>query len=178
MRTSLLHAVQTSNVPLLEQLIAEGLRIEKDSPEDGNTVLHYAATFGNPTVLQLLLGVGGTELLNRFDSCNLTPLTYACESGHTDAVRLLVEAGADPNAVNRSRIGNTPLREVVETATYDIIRCLIDAGADPVIPGWMQLTALDKAHERFEDKSDAESQRILELLTEASKRTRSDHVPD
>ena len=42
---------------------------------------------------------------------------------------------------------------------------LVNAGANPTIPGWMQLTALDRARDRKKD----EGKRVYELLVKAAK---------
>ncbi len=58
------------------------------------------------------------------------------------------------------------LKHVAQTCTLDLARILLDAGADPTIPGWMQLTALDKSvnRKRFEGPD------VHRLLLEAAKR--------
>jgi hypothetical protein len=45
-------------------------------------------------------------------------------------------------------IGNSPPGDVAESCSLRIARLLVEAGADPTIPGWMQLTALDRAADR------------------------------
>ena len=121
--------------------------------------LHHAAEDGNCSVLNFLLDIGFKNTINEFDADHFTPLMRAAMKGHIDIVRVLLESGADVNAYDEPSIGNTVLREVVETAEPELIKMLIDAGADPLIPGWMQLTAIDKAKERLEIASN-----ILKLL--------------
>jgi ankyrin repeat protein len=45
-------------------------------------------------------------------------------------------------------IGNTPLGEVAGNCSLEVARLLVEAGADPSIPGWMQVSALDRSTER------------------------------
>ena len=67
------------------------------------------------------------------------------------------------NAHEEQRIGNAPLREVAKECSYHVAAWLIAHGADPSIPGWMNLTALDKA----EGRNDPEGKRVYELLKSA-----------
>lgn len=106
--------------------------------------------------------------VNRFDDLGRTPLHYAVEGEHGDVVDLLLRAGANVNAHDERVIGNTPLGEYAGSCSYDMAQRLIDAGADPTIPGWMRLSALDRAARREKP----EGQRVLKLLQDAAKRPR------
>ena len=120
--------------------------------------LHLAAQDGDVMRVRELLAEGRSP--NAFDEIAKTPLHYAAESEHIDIIRLLLEAGADVNANDEGRIGNTPLRDVADECSLAVAKCLVDAGADPRIPGWMQITALDKAEKR----KDEEGRRVYALL--------------
>ena len=104
--------------------------------------------------------------LNVFDELGKTPLHYAAERGHLDVMRLLLSSGADVNAHDERVIGNTVLRDVASNCSFDVAKILIDAGADPTIPGWMLLTALDKAQERKKP----EGLQVRQLLEQAAGR--------
>ncbi|MEI7911780.1 MAG: ankyrin repeat domain-containing protein [Verrucomicrobiota bacterium] len=127
-------------------------------------LLHYAAQLGNPEVASKMLDSIWIGELNKFDDMSFTPLMWAARSEHDSVVRLLLEAGADVNAFDEARCGNTVLREVVETASVDLIQLLLNAGADPLIPGWMGLSAVDKAEERDENEQSTEARHVLRLL--------------
>jgi hypothetical protein len=58
------------------------------------------------------------------------------------------------------------LAEVAGHCSPEIAEVLIVNGTDPTIPGWMQLTALDRASGRKRP----EGQRVFELLQGAAKR--------
>jgi ankyrin repeat protein len=133
-------------------------------------VLHYAAQLGNPAAVSELLDSIWIGEMNRFDEMSFTPLMWAARSGHDSVVRLLLEAGADVNAVEEERCGNTVLREIVETASVELIQMLLNAGADPLIPGWMGLSAIDKAKEREENALSTEARQILRLLKKTAHR--------
>ncbi|HEX7296076.1 MAG TPA: ankyrin repeat domain-containing protein [Pyrinomonadaceae bacterium] len=126
--------------------------------------LHFAAQDGEVERVSQLLNDGYPP--DVFDELGKTPLHYAAEREHLDVMRLLLEHGADVNAHDERWIGNTTLREVAGNCSFEVAKILVDAGADPTIPGWMQITALQKVQER----KDAEGLRVCELLTAAAKR--------
>lgn len=126
--------------------------------------LHFAAADGDLEQIKALLSEGYD--LNAFDKdLGKTPLHYAAQNNHIQAVQLLIQAGADVNANDPSKIGNTPLSEIVQTCSYEMAKILIDAGSDPTIPGWMWLTALDRAQHRKK----LEGLMIYELLLKTAK---------
>ena len=124
--------------------------------------LHSAAQDGDLNKVMQLVAEGYP--INAFDEIDMTPLHYAVKENHDQVVSFLIEAGANVNAHNQSKAGNTPLREAASNCSYEMAKLLIDAGADPTIPGWMQITALDKAHERKNE----EGRRVYQLLKEAA----------
>ena len=126
--------------------------------------LHFAAMEGDEARVRALIAAGRS--LDAFDELAKTPLHYAAEHGRIEIMRVLLEAGADVNAHDTSRIGNTPLGEVAATCSPRVAELLIEFGADPRIPGWMQLTALQKAKAR---KSE-EGRRVYALLKAAADR--------
>ena len=126
--------------------------------------LHFAAQDGDVETVTRLLNEG--HELNVFDELGKTPLHYAAEHGHLDVMRLLLSSGADVNAHDERVIGNTVLRDVASNCSFDVAKILIDAGADPTIPGWMLLTALDKAQERKKP----EGLQVRQLLEQAAGR--------
>ena len=124
-----------------------------------------AAQDGDLDEVRRLVAEG--EDVNGFDDLGKTPLHYAVEREHLDVARHLLEHGADVNARHEQSLGNTPLGEVAATCSYVIAKMLVDAGADPTIPGWMQLTALDRARKR--KRGDGPD--VYELLVKAASRS-------
>lgn len=171
--TALYWATVKDENELVRLLINAGATVEAQ-PEYGYTSLHEAAIHGNREIVELLLSADGESALNKFDEVSRTPLMWAVEKGHLEIVRMLIEASADVNAFDEPRIGDTVLREAAELGSYQMIELLVNAGADPTIPGWMQITALDEAHKRVEEKSrkrsKLEEQEILSLLEETAKK--------
>ena len=104
--------------------------VKKNRPESvadklGNQPLHYAALYGSPEAVQVLLEAGApTEVRNAGE---VTPLIYAA----TDLakVKLLLAKGADVKAVSKQ--GRTALHLAVASADgLAIARLLLAKGAD------------------------------------------------
>jgi hypothetical protein len=78
----------------------------------------------------------------------------------------LIKAGVNVNAQDEHVTGNTPLGDIADTCSYDMAKRLIDAGTDPTMPGWMMLTAIDRAEKR----TDADARKVQRLLTDTARR--------
>lgn len=133
-------------------------RLDESCEDSCDGDLHFAAQDGDLARVRELLAKGYSP--RAFDEISYTPLHYAAKGEHIDVVRALLEAGADVNANEEERIGNTPLRAIAETCSLKMASVLVEAGADPRIPGWMQLSALDKATHR----ADEEGRSVYTLL--------------
>jgi ankyrin repeat protein len=118
----------------------------------GNTPLVYAAAFGSPEALALLLEAGAA--VNYRNSFDATALIWA--AANPAKVRLLLAHGADVNA--KTRQGRTAL---MIAAACDgcsaIVRDLLAKGADPKAADAGDATALQLAA----GAGDAESVRLL-----------------
>jgi ankyrin repeat protein len=129
--------------------------------------LHEAVQDGDLDEVRRLVADG--DDVNAFDDLGKTPLHYAVDREHVDVARYLIEHGADVNARHEPSLGNTPLGEVAASCSYVIAKLLVDVGADPTIPGWMQLTALDRARKRKR----GDGPEVYELLARAASRSRT-----
>lgn len=108
--------------------------------------LHYAVQDGDVDAIRRLIASGLP--LDEFDEIGRTPLHYAVVAESVEITTLLLDAGADVNAHDEAHAGNTPLAEVAGHCGPEIAEILVSGGADPTIPGWMQLSALDRAARR------------------------------
>jgi ankyrin repeat protein len=139
------------------------MAMNEDADPFRDQQLHFAAQDGDVPLVQSLVDAGHD--VNAFDDLGKTPLHYAVESERFEVARYLVERGADVNAHHEPTIGNTPLCEVAERCSLRMAQFLIAAGADPTIPGWMQLTALEKAKRRQR----GDGPQVYELLMREAK---------
>jgi len=153
-----IEAVFAGNIARTEELLKMGGRIGQDE------ILHCAVQSGNLEMLKFLLKSGGMEFIDQFDSLSFTPLTWAAKKGHIATIKLLLEAGASINAVDTRNIGNSTLREVIGDGNIEVIQLLIDAGADPHLPGWMQMTAIDKANSQWSNCESPLGRKVLALF--------------
>ena len=133
--------------------------------------VHGAADNGYTEALKELLSADGKVSLNTFDDMSRTPLICAVENGHLVEATLLLKAGADVNANDSERIGNTALIHAVQNRNLPMVQLVVRHGADPTIPGWMQLSALDRARD-WAGAPALELRQIFELLDEEAKRPR------
>ena len=137
--------------------------MDDDPPGDDEGLLHSVAQSGNLAEVERLLRDGYD--VNAFDELGNTPLHYAAAREDLELVRLLLQRGADVNARDEAGIGNTPLAAVAATCCLTTARLLVEAGADPSLPGWMNLSALDRAKNRRRGEGPA----VYSLLLQAAK---------
>jgi ankyrin repeat protein len=108
--------------------------------------LHRAAAEGNLQEMARLVDAG--HALHAYDDVMCAPLHHAAEAGQCEAAEWLLARGADVNAHQEERIGETPLSLAVQNTHPEMVELLLRHGADPDIPGWMCLTARDRALQR------------------------------
>jgi ankyrin repeat protein len=112
---------------------------------DGFTALHFAAFFGRPDAVRLLLERGAeVDALGRGWMTG-TALHSAVSRRHADSVGLLLDAGANPNA--RQSHGWTPLHAAAQNGDLASLDALLAAGADPAAANDEGRSVLELAEE-------------------------------
>ncbi len=133
----LLFAVAANSTADVRRLLAGGAARTGDRFLRPNSLMHIAAEFGDPQMLELLANAGfdldvwagpfGRE--GRGLSAD-TPLMQAIASGRLDNARWLMQNGADTNAINES--GNSALiLAMLACRDQNLVAELIQAGAQP-----------------------------------------------
>lgn len=109
-------------------LIANGIDLNAELHESGQTVLFRAADLGAQEIVALILQTGGIDI-NHADKWGMTALHYTCRRGHLSIARQLVRAGADVTV--QEAYGFTPLHEAAENGHLGITKLLVKHGANP-----------------------------------------------
>ena len=101
---SIQHASRKGDIEIVRQQIASGADVNVKT-RDGQTPLHWAASFNHAGVAELLIAnMADVNAKNKFGS---TPLHYAASKGHKEIITLLIMAGANVNG--KMNNGITPL---------------------------------------------------------------------
>ena len=111
-------AAITGQVELCRQLIARDADVNKP----GWAPLHYAASSGNPELVQLLLDHYAS--IDAESPNGSTPLMMAARYGSADSVKLLLDSGAD--ATIKNALGLSAL-DFAQTAGHADAAALIAA---------------------------------------------------
>lgn len=165
--TELSCAVILNDTERVRELTRNGHTVTwEQSPFDG-TALHTAAENGNADVIPMLLDAGGAAFVNSIAD-GRTPLGIAVRKGHVRAVEVLLSRGAAVDARDEENAGNPPLSDAVERGFEEIVHALLSAGANPNVPGWLNLTPLDRAQHRYAKTPDDVSRRILDSVSKAA----------
>jgi ankyrin repeat protein len=127
----------------LTQILDEDPGAASARSGDGFTALHFAAFFGGPAAVRVLLDRGAEVDAVGTGWMTGTPLHSAASASHTDSAVALLEAGADPNA--RQSHGWTPLHSAAANGLPDLVRALIAHGADAGAANDDGKTAVDLA---------------------------------
>jgi ankyrin repeat protein len=115
-------------VERLEQLVDEDPGKAKARSGDDTTALHFAAFFGQPECVRVLLAHGADVHAVSPTFGSVTPLHSAAAADSLEIVRLLVEHGADVNA--RQNGGFTALDAAVQNGNDELRRYLEERGAE------------------------------------------------
>ncbi|KAJ3037243.1 hypothetical protein HDV00_001875 [Rhizophlyctis rosea] len=147
-RTPMTLAAKSGHFDIVRLLLERGADAEKGDSSD-NRPLHYAAGYGWPSIVDLLVIYGNAEL-NSTNNWKFTPLMVADLKGHMKIVNQLLSK-ADIQANFRDKDGLTLLHycaQALPTTRYDAerlvqkTRTLVGRGADPKVGNLEEKTAL------------------------------------
>lgn len=145
-RLDVFEAAAFGDVERLRLLLDEDAAGMASYSVDGFTPLHFAAFFGHPDAVRLLLGRGAEVDAFGRGWMTGTALHSAVSRMRAEVVRLLLEAGANPNA--RQSTGWTPLHGAASNGDEAGAGLLLDAGADPAATNDEGRGVLELAEER------------------------------
>jgi ankyrin repeat protein len=123
---------------------------------DGFTPLHYAAFFGRPELVALLIEHGADVNAVADNPTRVSPLHSAAACANVESCRLLLAAGANPDA--QQQAGYTALMSAALHGNRELADALLDSGAAIGIASEDGRTAADFAREGEHDE-------LAELLT-------------
>jgi len=123
------------------------------------TPLLWAAQFGNPAIVKLLLEKHA-DLEARESFSGQTPLSLAARHGHLETVRLLIEYGADVQTTDETQ--ETPLSWASRLGECEIAQLLLESGAQVNAQDWPGRTPLSYAFGSYD--SDRCATTVRELI--------------
>jgi uncharacterized protein len=141
-------AAAIGDLDRLTELLSEDPASVTAYSGDGFTALHFAAFFGRPEAVELLLARGAeVDALGRGWMTG-TAMHSAVSRMHADIVRILLGAGANPGV--RQSAGWTPLHAAAANGDPQSVELLLGAGADPAATNDEGRSVMDLATESGE----------------------------
>lgn len=125
----LFHAIAHCNIKDLIALLEDNEADINARNINGATPLHFAVTYQNPTILEILLKFkANPNLKEYYDVGECTPLHRAVELDNFDICRLLLDFGANPSI--QCKKGFTALHYAARNGNIDIVQLLLNYGVD------------------------------------------------
>jgi hypothetical protein len=148
----LLYAVAANSLPDVQRLLA----VDAPLLGDDGTLLHVAARYGDPPLLEALVNAGMSvnQLGGSMGTSSGSALTVAVGDGRRENAAWLIQHGADVNVKNPR--GGTPL-------TYAVVACKDQATVSMLIEAGAQLDVITR---------NLANERGFELHTKAALATR------
>ena len=116
-------SIQSGNIPGVKEFLDAGVPVNL-TDEEGWSLLHHAAAYGQVEVIRLLQENGC--YIDIVDVNGRTALHYAAANGFVESVRTLIEMGSDVNALDNEH--TTPLQWAVMSEQYAVMEALIEHG--------------------------------------------------
>lgn len=125
----LFHAISHSNIKDLIALLEDNEANINGRNINGATPLHYAVSYQNLTVTEILLKFkADPNLKEYFEVGECTPLHRAVESNNFEICRILLDYGANPSI--QCKKGFTALHYAARMGNADIVQLLLNYGVD------------------------------------------------
>ena len=128
--TPLHAAALQGHKPVVERLLAAGVKADSHHRIDQATPLHYAVTANHADIVQVLLDHGADPGATYGDG--LSALHLAAGRGFSRIVEVLILRKVPLNP--RSGNGATPLEDAVRRGSSEVVKMLLEAGADAKAP--------------------------------------------
>ena len=120
-RTALHYAALDGDVDRVNDLIAQGVDVNKADQAAGHTALHFAAQGQHAETAQSLLSAGAEiDARDRFGTTPLGVALFNVRNRDGEVIRVLLTSGADPDLENNHGVSPRRLAETV--ANYDLKR--------------------------------------------------------
>lgn len=124
--TDVADAAKAKDAAAVKALLKQGADVNA-AQGDGMTALHWAASNGDVTLVQMLLAAGANvRATTRLGG--ITALHMASQGGHAQVVAALIAAGAAPNGATST--GATSLMLAARAGSAETVTRLIETGAD------------------------------------------------
>lgn len=124
-------AAAIGDVARLRDLLTDDGSLVNAWSEDGFTPLHFAAFFGHPEAVRLLIDRAAdleVRSTNEQFGLDAAPLHSASAAGQLEVCRVLLDAGADVNAVQHG--GYTALLDAAANKNRELMDFLVARGAN------------------------------------------------
>mmetsp|Transcript_4801 Transcript_4801/g.11477 ORF Transcript_4801/g.11477 Transcript_4801/m.11477 type:complete len:392 (+) Transcript_4801:142-1317(+) len=151
-KTSLMVAAEHSHAEVLRHLLAVGSTdlVMAKCHYRGWTALMYASDGGGLTVVELLVGKGGQDLINAKDQKDWTALMWAAKKADLDVIGHLIEKGGSEVTLAKDWMhGWTALMLAAWRGEVGVVRRLVEEGGDQLLrakdkDGWTSLMYASK----------------------------------
>ncbi len=127
MDTPLICAAESNVRDLVEILMARGAKLDQVNDE-GRTLAHYFAQFGNVEALAILLEKH-PDLAGAVDEDGWTPLFFAARISSVDAMKLIISRGVDLNTLTEQQ--QHPIMWAIHADSTDGLEYLLESGVNP-----------------------------------------------
>ncbi|PEQ47568.1 hypothetical protein COK00_10405 [Bacillus cereus] len=146
---SIVHAVISGNKEKVVEFMKENPNAVNEFSEDGWTLLHLAAYFGEKELASFLIESGADIHIRAKNENKNTPLQAAIANKQSELVAFLIEKGSHVNVIQSG--GWTGLHEAALLGNEEIVMLLLENGANKTIKKNDGKTAYDIALEKEHD---------------------------